>query len=136
MGEDKRSLSKRTEQEKTALSGTGEKSQNLLDLAASRLTEDEIANFRKKALDEKLRLEVEEIERDSKYEYGRRLTEDHIEAFRLLDKSGKLTSQKVSSEIESGAGKMKIESKTGTTCFVATATFGDEDHPDVVFLRH
>ena len=70
-----------------------------------------------------------------KAEEGRRHTEDHIEAFDKLDKRGRLTSQKVVSDIETGAGRMSIESKSGATCFVATATYGNQLHPNVIFLQ-
>jgi hypothetical protein len=69
------------------------------------------------------------------YVAGKKSTEDHIEAWGMLEKNGKLTRQKVTSEIKTGAGKMHIESKSGATCFVATASYMDHGHPDVVFLR-
>jgi hypothetical protein len=53
----------------------------------------------------------------------------------MLKGGGKSTRQSVTSEIKTGAGNMRIESKSGATCFVATASYMDPAHPDVVFLR-
>lgn len=117
------------------LQNTGSGSQNLLDIAVSKMTPEEIAALRTKALEEKLRLDVDAAQRSLDYQYGRKAAEDHVETFNMLEKGGKLTSQKVVSDIKTGAGNMRLESKSGTTCFVATAAYGDPDHGDVAFLR-
>jgi len=55
---------------------------------------------------------------------------------KALEQGSKLSGHKVINEkINTGAGNMRIESKTGATCFVATAAYGDPDHEDVAFLR-
>lgn len=88
-----------------------------------------------KAADEALRLEVKTRELHIDYVAGKKTIEDHVYTFAMLEKQGKLTRQKVVSEVKTGAGNMRIESKSGATCFVATATYGDADHPNVRFLR-
>ena len=121
---------------KNALQNGGASSTHLLDLAMSNLSEAEIKAIRGKALDERLRLEVEALERRGKYEEARNLVQDHIDAFTMLEKgNGKLRSTKIQSDIETGGGKMRIETKSGATCFVASAAYDDPNHPDVVFLR-
>lgn len=119
----------------TALQNGGTGSRSILDMAIQNLTNEEFSAIRSKALDEKLRMEVEAQQRTIDYQFGRKTAEDHIDTFNMLEKSGKLTSQKVVSDIKTGAGNMRIESKSGTTCFVATAAYGDPNHQDVVFLR-
>ena len=118
-----------------ALQNTGNGAGRILDLAASNLTEAQKQALLVKAMDEKLELEVDAQRRDNKYHEANRSTRDHVDAFNMLQKEGRLTSHKVVSDLETGAGKLRIESKSGTTCFVATAAYGDPDHPDVVFLR-
>jgi hypothetical protein len=119
----------------TALQNSGTGSRSILDMATQNLTNEELSTIRAKALEEKLRIEVEAQQRSIDYQFGRKTAEDHIDTFNMLEKSGGLTSQKVVSDIKTGAGNMRIESKSGTTCFVATAAYGDPDHQDVVFLR-
>lgn len=119
----------------TSLQSSGNGSKNLLDQAVQNLSPEELAALKSKALEEKLRLEVEAVERSADYQYGKKAAEDHVETFNMLEKGGRLTGQKVVSDIKTGAGNMKLESKSGTTCFVATAAYGDPDHEDVAFLR-
>jgi hypothetical protein len=69
------------------------------------------------------------------YGIGRQTALDHIDTFTMLDKSGKLTRQSVVTDIKTGAGNMRIESKSGATCFVASVAYDDPNHPDVIFLR-
>jgi hypothetical protein len=118
-----------------ALQNAGNGAGRLLDLAASNLTEVQKQALLAKAMDARLDLEVDAQRRDNKYYEANRSAHDHVDAFNMLQKGGKLTSHKVVSDLETGAGKLRIESKSGTTCFVATAAYGDPDHPDVVFLR-
>ena len=121
---------------KNALQNGGTSSTHLLDLAMSNLSEEEIKAIRGKALNERLRLEVEALERRGKYEEARNLVQDHIDTFTMLEKgSGGLRSTKIQSDIETGSGRMRIETKSGATCFVASAAYDDPNHPDVMFLR-
>ncbi|RIV27050.1 hypothetical protein DYU11_01660 [Fibrisoma montanum] len=109
---------------------------SLIDQSLSNLSQEQIQNLMAKAAEEALRLEVKAREQNFDYKSGRQALEDHIEAFSNLDKKDFTTRHKLSSEIKTGAGRMRIESKTGGMCFVATATYGDASHPDVVFLRY
>ena len=135
MSDDRKLPSRITRETRNSLQNTGTNSSRLIDLAAQNLTEDELKAIRSKALDEKLRLEVSAIEREQKYDIGRRNAQDHIDAFAMLEKRGHLTSNKLKSEIDTGSGKMTIESKSGATCFVASAAYDDPNHPDVMYLR-
>jgi hypothetical protein len=133
---DKKNLPARTSNDdRNALQNSGSGSRSVLDMATQNLTAEEFAAIRSKALDEKLRMEVEAQQRSIDYQFGTKAAEDHVEAFNMLEKSGKLTSQKIQSDIKTGAGNMRIESKSGATCFVATAAYGDPNHEDVIFLR-
>lgn len=135
MAEDRKLPSKLTRQDERALQNSGSGSGRILDLAMANLSESEKRALVAKAMDARLDLEVDSQRRDNKYYEARRSTDDHIEAFRILDKSGKLTTHKIVSDLETGAGSMRIESKSGATCFVASAAYDDPNHPDVMFLR-
>lgn len=107
----------------------------LIDHALANLTAEQARNLSGKAAAEALRLEVKQREQNLDYVAGKKTIEDHIDTFAMLEKQGKLTRQTVVSDIKTGAGNMRIESKSGATCFVATATYGGADHPNVRFLR-
>lgn len=115
--------------------GGGLKAGAIIEKSLSALTPEQVQVLAGKAADEALRLEVKSREQNQDYMFGRKAIEDHTETFEMLDKRGRLTSHKMVSDVNTGAGKMHIESKSGTTCFVATAAYGDANHPDVVFLR-
>jgi len=117
------------------LHDNGLKAGTLIEDSIKTLTLEQTRELGKKAADEAIRLQAKKVELDIKYDAGRRSTEDHVDTWDRLSKEGKLTRQRIESEIETGAGKMRIESKSGATCFVATATYRDSFHPDVVFLR-
>jgi len=115
--------------------GNDLKSGSLLDQSLSRLSDEQTNNLLEKAAEEAIKLEVKAREQNLDYVIGRKATEDHIDTFSHLDRNGKLTRHKMTSDIKTGAGNMKIESKSGASCFVATVAYGNQDHPDVVFLR-
>ena len=120
---------------KQLLNNSGLGSRSLLDLSMSNLTTDEMAAVRGRAIEEKLRLEIDAEQRSFDYQLGRKVAEDHIDTFSMLEKGGPLTRQKVVSDIKTGAGNMRLESRSGASCFVATAAYGDNNHENVVFLR-
>ena len=119
-----------------ALNDNGLRAGSLIDQSIRNLTQEQVSALGVKAAEKAIDIEEMRAKILIKSEEGRRHTEDHIEAFDRLDKRGKLTSQKVVSDIETGAGKMTIESKSGATCFVATATYKDQFHPNVIFLQN
>lgn len=119
----------------TSLQNVGTGTNNLIDAAVANLSPEELAEVRSNAIAEKIRLEVDAQERGVDYQFGRKVAEDHVDTFNMLEKGGKFTSQKVVSEIKTGAGNMRLESKSGPACFVATAAYGDSSHKDVAFLR-
>jgi hypothetical protein len=118
-----------------ALNDNGLRAGSLIEQSIRNLSQEQVSALGVKAAEKALDIEEMRAKILIKAEEGRRHTEDHIEAFDKLDKRGKLTSQKVVSEIETGAGRMSIESKSGATCFVATATYRNQLHPNVIFLQ-
>lgn len=126
-----------TEEKQVQLHNSGGlKVGGIIDQSLSLLTPEQQQNLAGKAAEAALALEIKAREHNIDYYNGRKAAEDHTETFAMLDKQGKLTSQKIVSDIKTGAGQMRIESKSGTTCFVATAAYGNPDHADVVFLRN
>jgi hypothetical protein len=117
------------------LHDNGLRAGNLIDQALSRLDETQAKALGVEAGKEALRLQARQAQQNIDYVTGKKVAEDHIETWDALNKGGRTTRQSVKSEINTGAGKMHIESKSGATCFVATAAYGDPNHPDVMFLR-
>lgn len=117
------------------LHSNGLKAGSLIDQSLSRLNQDQAQNLMAKAGEEALKLEVKSRTQNLDYVVGKKAIEDHIETFDMLDKTGRTTRQSVVSEVTTGAGKMRIESKSGATCFVASVAYGDPEHSDVVYLR-
>lgn len=107
----------------------------LIDQSLSRLTQEQAQNLMQKAGEEALKLEVKARTQNLDYVVGKKAIEDHIETFDMLDKRGRTTRQSVVSDVKTGAGNMRIESKAGATCFVASVAYQDPNHPDVIFLR-
>lgn len=134
MSEDKK-LPSHTTSNQVQLHDSGLRAGSLVEQAIKELNPEQASNLRAKAGEEALRLEVKNREQNMDYGIGRQVTMDHIDAFRMLDKSGKLTRQSVVTDIKTGAGNMRIESKSGATCFVASVAYDDPNHPDVMFLR-
>ena len=134
MSEDKK-LPKTISNNQVQLHDSGLKAGSLVEQALRELNPEQASNLRAKAGEEALRLEVKNREQNMDYGIGRQVTIDHIDTFRMLDKSGKLTRQSVVTDIMTGAGNMRIESKSGATCFVASVAYDDPNHPDVMFLR-
>ena len=108
---------------------------SLIEQSLSRLNAEQAQTLLAKASEEALRLEVKSREQNMDYVTGKKATEDHIDAFNMLDKSGRTTRQTLISDVKTGAGNMRIESKSGATCFVASVAYGDPNHLDVIFLR-
>lgn len=127
------------EQRAVQLHNNGLKAGALIEQAIANLNPDQMGNLMAKAADEALRLEVKGREQNLDYVAGKKTIEDHIDTFSMLEKGkeGKFTTvrQTVVSDVKTGAGNMRIESKFGGVCFVATAAYGDADHANVRFLR-
>lgn len=117
------------------LHDSGLRAGSLIEHSLNRLNEQQAQHLMAKAGEEALRLETKNREQNMDYVAGKKHTEDHIDAFNMLDKGGKLTAHKLVSDIKTGAGNMRIESKSGATCFVASVAYDDPNHPDVMFLR-
>ena len=117
------------------LHNNGANSGSLINSSFNNLSEKQTKKLLGKAAEERSRLEAKQIEQNLDYEQGLQATRDHIDAFEMLDKTGNLTRQTITSDIKTGAGNMRIESKSGATCFVASAAYDNPNHPDVMFLR-
>ena len=117
------------------LHDNGLKAGSLIGQAVTRLSKEQADNLMVKAGEEALRLEGKQHGLNIEYVHGKKALEDHIDAFAMLEKNGRLTRQRVTTEIKSGNTRMHIESKSGGTCFVATAAYQDAEHPDVEYLR-
>ena len=128
-----------TQETELQLQHTGSRSVGaLIDNALANLNQEQAQALSVKAADAALMLEVQMRRQNNDYMDGRKRLEDHIQAFGMLDKQGLLTRQSMDSTIKTGAGEMHVISKSGLPtgiCFVATATYGDADHPNVRFLR-
>ena len=124
------------EDKEVALRDSGLGAGSIIDQSVRNLTRDEMSTVRIKAAEKAVDIEAKARMQAIDQHEGARATRDHIDAFESLDKRGHLTSHKISSEIKTGAGKMNLESKSGATCFVATAAYQNSEHPDVVFLRY
>ena len=111
------------------------KPDGIIERALARLDPEQQQILAEKAAEEALRLEVQKRETELEYTTGKKTIEDHIDAFDMLEKQGRFTRQSMTSDVKTGAGKMRIESKSGATCFVATAAFEDREHATVRYLR-
>lgn len=108
---------------------------NLIEQSVRSLNSEQKSQLIAEAAKEALRLEVKNREQSLDYVAGKKAIEDHQDLWSGLDKSGRLTRHEVTSDIKTGAGNMRIESKAGATCFVATVAYDDPHHPDVCYLR-
>lgn len=123
------------EQRPQELHDNGLRAGDLINQAISKLNNDQVEAIGVEAAKQALDLQVRQAKQNIDYVTGKKVTEDHIEAWNTLNKQGKTTRHNVTTDIETGAGKMRLESKSGATCFVATAAYGDPNHPDVMYLR-
>lgn len=117
------------------LHDNGLRAGNLIDQAISRLDDKQVQALGLEAGKEAVRLQGRQQQQNIDYVTGKKVVEDHIDTWDALNKNGRTTRQSVTTDIETGAGRMRIESKSGATCFVATAAYGDWRHPEVEFLR-
>jgi hypothetical protein len=120
---------------KVQLHESGLRAGSLIEQSLGRLSPEQTETLVAKAAEEALRLEAKSREQNMDYVVGKKAVEDHIDTFAMLDKSGKLTRQSVVSDVKTGAGNMRIESKSGATCFVASTVFEDPNHTVVMQLR-
>lgn len=134
---DDRTLPTRVDDDRRSvkLHDNGLRAGNLIDQALSRLDDSQVKALGLEAGKEAIRLQGRQQQQNIDYVTGKKVVEDHIDTWDALNKNGRTTRQSVTTDIETGAGRMRIESKSGATCFVATAAYGDWRHPEVEFLR-
>ncbi|WP_152906773.1 CFI-box-CTERM domain-containing protein [Pseudomonas aeruginosa] len=135
MSDDKKNLKASSSNRNVELHDNGLKAGSLINQAVSRLSKEQADSLMQKAGEEALRLEAKQHELNIEYVHAKKTVEDHIDAFNMLEKSGRLTTQKVTTDVKSGNSTMRIESKSGAKCFVATAAYQNPYHPDVKYLR-
>jgi hypothetical protein len=137
MSNDDRNLPARTDDTRRSvkLHDNGLRAGNLINSAISRLDDVQVKALGIKAAEAALELEKRQTQQNIDYVTGKKVVEDHVETWEKLNKQGRTTRQSVTTDVETGAGRMRIESKSGATCFVATAAYGDWRHPEVEFLR-
>jgi hypothetical protein len=135
--EEDRSLPKLTDEPRRSvkLHDNGLRAGNIIDSAISRLDDEQVKALGLKAAEAAIELQKRQTQQSIDYVTGKKVVEDHVETWDALNKNGRTTRQSVTTDVETGAGKMRIESKSGATCFVATAAYGDWNHPEVEFLR-
>jgi hypothetical protein len=117
------------------LHDNGLRAGSIIDGAISRLDENQVKALGVKAAEAAIELNKRQTEQNIDYVSGKKAVEDHVDTWDALSKNGRTTRQSVTTDVNIGAGRMRIESKSGATCFVATAAYGDWRHPDVEFLR-
>lgn len=127
--------STKTNSGRVELHDNGVRASNLVDHAISQLKPEQMQALGMKAGEEHIRLQARQSQQNIDYVTGKKVVEDHLQAWDMVNKNGRTTRQSITTDVETGAGKMRIESKSGATCFVATAAYGDPQHPDVVWLR-
>ena len=118
-----------------ALHGNGLRAGPLLGQSLERLTREQASQLTMEIAKARLGLEEKAHHAELDDRHAESATRLHLDGFDAADKGGKLTRHSVSSTIKTGAGTMHVESKSGASCFVATAAYGDEHHVDVVYLR-
>lgn len=100
---------------------------NLSDEAKNALAES--------AVQKKLELEAKRVDGFIKDESAQRTIDEHIRIRQKMQiDSYSKGADSVTSNIETASGHMTIESKSGK-CYVATATYQDSLHPNVILLR-
>ena len=107
----------------------------IIQAALNNLSDEQRQELMGVAAREALNLEVQHRQRIGRHDSAKESITDHIQTYHSLDKDGRTTRHTVTSDIDTGSGKMKIESKSGAPCFVATVAFNDENHHTVQFLR-
>lgn len=137
MAEDDRNLPAASDDSRRSvkLHDNGLRAGSIIDGAISRLDENQVKALGVKAAEAAIELNKRQAEQNIDYVSGKKAVEDHVDTWDALNKNGRTTRQSVTTDVNIGAGRMRIESKSGATCFVATAAYGDWRHPDVEFLR-
>ena len=107
----------------------------ILSTALSNLTPEQQSGLMNKAAHEALELEVKKENMRLNNHVSQMDIQNHIDTFNSMDKEGNLTRHSIESEIKTASGSMRIQSKSGGACFVATVAYGNENDPSVYFLR-
>lgn len=132
--DDKKGISIRNNE----LTGSGgSEVDKIIGEAAKNLTTEQKGDLAKYAIEKRIDLDADRADRETKYAHARQQLSDHTDIVDNLqrNKTSPLSRNTVSTSVESGAGRTEIKSKDGAACFVATAVYGDAQHPNVVALR-
>lgn len=108
---------------------------SVLNVAQKHLTAEQWQDLGKTAAIKHMELEESAIRMLNQDAMAYKDLNNHINAMEDLNSQRMFDRHKMTSEIKTATGKMTIESRKGSACFVATATYRDENHPDVQYLR-
>lgn len=112
-----------------------EEKSNILQQAIQGLSEEGHRELMEKAAEEALHVHVDAAQREVKSNAASREMHEHINTVERLNTGRTLSGHHVKSEIETGSGKMTINSRKGPGCFVATAIFENENSAEVASFR-
>jgi hypothetical protein len=103
----------------------------IIEQAMRNLNPEQKSAIAQKVIETALELEKTRVEQRIKYEHGKEILKEHAKRFDNRDKNGVLVRHDITTEANMGGGKIRMTSKSGATCFVATAAFCDADHQTV-----
>jgi hypothetical protein len=131
-GENNRQLSSNSDN-RVAKAATNPAS--FLQDAIRNLTPEQVNALAAQAADKALELEVDRVRHDQEHASAQAMIAEHKELVNDLSRPGQVNKHSVTTEVKTGRGRMQVTSSTRSSCFVATAAYGDADHIDVATLR-
>jgi hypothetical protein len=95
----------------------------------------EMERLRTKAAEGQMALELDQLEKVHQFQASTSDIQQFIEQVKQFEFTHRhrFSTYKASGEFQTATGRTTFESQK--KCFVATAVFGDAEHPDVAFLR-
>ncbi|PWM79545.1 MAG: hypothetical protein DBY32_01360 [Phascolarctobacterium sp.] len=110
-------------------------SDDLLSAKFQNLPEDMQNALAKMVAEEKIKLDTQVTQDMIKHRNAQLDIDKHINvAHELARENGVKRADKIVSDVKTASGNMRIESKSGS-CYVATATYQNKNHPNVIILR-
>jgi hypothetical protein len=109
---------------------------NLINQALTSMSPEKRQELMDKAAEEALALHKDAARRTVVSNAAFQDIDKHVDTVDRLKTTKTLSTHKVTTDSETGSGRMRIESRTGPGCFVASVAFGDPNAEQVVYLRH
>lgn len=103
--------------------------------AIRNLTPEQLNALAVQAAEKGVDLEVDRVRHGQEHASAKAMIEEHKELVNDLNRPGQVNQHSVTTEVKTGRGRMQVTSSTRSSCFVATAAYGDADHIDVATLR-